>query len=263
MYYSIGAGNLYRVTSAATVWPNPVQGHGAYYISTQGNRYNRTDQLSVYCSEDPLVALTEGAYYQSMKWQNDIAYSRLKSITYPLRSEHLLWGFRVDPLPAVLDLEHTAAVVLFGFSPHMLLNPSREYTGTQGIADEVRGYAPPGGSSDPRPEGLKAPSVRTPRAGAFQPHQCCLFVRNMPGCLPYDQRSQLVAKMKLEFEFFAVSPVAGSVNFHSTVINWSRPKFRIAALPGEPRLSPIPGFDGRPNAKAIRLNRWYNLSIIY
>jgi len=175
MYYTIGHGNLYRITSAATVWPNPVRGHGAYYISKQGNRYNRPDQLTVYCSEDPVASITEGAFYQAIEWHSNMAYSRINAITYPLRSEHILWAFRIDLLPSVVDLESTEAIARFTYQPHILLNPSREYTRTQELADDVRAYTPPSGSPDPRPEGVKAPSIRTLRKGTFQPHQCaCL-----------------------------------------------------------------------------------------
>jgi hypothetical protein len=159
MYYSIGNGNLYRITSASTVWPNPVKGHGAYYISAQGNRYNRTDQLTVYCSEDPVVSLTEGAYYQAIEWHRKLAYSKIIPIAYPLRTEHIFWAFRIDPCPPVVDLERAAAIARFNYQPHVLLNPSKEYTRTQELADDVRAYFPPAGSPDLRPEGVKAPSV--------------------------------------------------------------------------------------------------------
>src|SRR5579884_3557225 len=236
MYYAIGNGNLYRVTSAATVWPNPVKGHGAYYISNQGNRYNRTDQLTVYCSEDPIVSITEGAFYQALEWHRRMAYSRINPITYPLRSEHILWAFRIDPLPSVVDLESAAAMARFVYQPHILLNPSREYTRTQELADDVRAYIPPPGSPDPRPEGVKAPSIRTPWGDPFQPYQLCLFVREMEGIVPYDRRSVLIAKLRIEFEFLAVTPVAGSADYHSVVIDWLRPRFRITPIAGEPSI---------------------------
>jgi len=264
MYYTIGNGNLYRVTSATTVWPNPVRGHGAYFISNQGNRYNRTDQLTVYCSEDPVVSITEGAFYQAIEWHRKMAYSRINAITYPLRSEHTLWAFQIDPPPPVVDLESAAAMARFVYQPHVLLNPSREYTRTQELADDVRAHIPPPGSPDPRPEGVKAPSIGTPRKGPFQPHQLSLFVREMNGIVPYDQRSILIGKCRIEFEFLAAAPVAGSANYHSIVIDWKRPRFRIAPIPGAPSVSPIPAFPTRPGSKVIHLNRWYrSISIWY
>ena len=94
MYYPIGPGSLFRVASdtSGNVWPDPVLGHGAYYVGINGNRYSRPDQLTVYCAEDPLVAITEGAYYQALKWQNDIAFYRMKGVNYPLRSAALALG---------------------------------------------------------------------------------------------------------------------------------------------------------------------------
>lgn len=263
MYYPIGPGPLFRVASATSgnVWPDPVLGHGAYYVGIDANRYSRPDQLTVYCSEDALVAVAEGAFYQALKWQKDIASYRMKEVHYPLRSEHLLWAFRIDPRPPVIDMESAPASTHFAYSPHLLLNPSRVYSGTQAVADDVRTYAPPPGSGQPKPEGLKAPSVRTPYAAGFQPHQLALFVRDMPGSVPFDQRSQLVAKMKIEFEFFTHSPIA-SVTYQHARINWSAPKFRVTAIPGEPSLSPIPAYQGRPNARTYSLNRWYRIGIV-
>ncbi len=164
MYYPIGEGPLFRVASASSgnLWPDPVLGEGAYYVEREGNRYSVAHQLTVYCGEDPLVAITEAAFYQALNWQQDIASSRFKAVTYPLRSEHLLWAFRIDPRPPVIDMESPMASRRFAYSPHVLLNPCRMYTATQAIANEVRTYPPPGGSGEARPEGMKVPSARTP-----------------------------------------------------------------------------------------------------
>jgi hypothetical protein len=105
--------------------------------------------LTVYCAEDPLVAITEGAFYQALNLQKEIASYRTKAVTYPLRSEHLLWAFRIEPRPAVIDLESPLASTHFAYSPHVLLNPSRHYSGTQAIADDLRTYSPPPGSGQP------------------------------------------------------------------------------------------------------------------
>jgi hypothetical protein len=264
MYYPIGAGPLFRVASATSgnVWPDPVLGYGAYFVGIGGNRYSRPDQLTVYCAEDPLAAITEGAFFQALKWQEDIASFRMKDLTYPLRSEHLLWAFRIHPTPPVVDMESALASTCFEYPPHVLLNPSRLYRGTQALADEVRAYAPPAGSGQPRPEGLKAPSVRTPYVGAFQPQQLALFVRNMPPLEPFDKRSDLVAKMNIEFEFFTRSPPT-SVGYEHARIHWAAPKFRVTAIPGEPSLSPIPAYAGRPKPRTYSLNRWYRINIVF
>jgi len=186
----------------------------------------------------------------------------MKAVSYPLQSEHLLWAFRIDPQPPVIDMESLLASNHFAYSPHVLLNPSRIYSGTQAIADDVRTYTPPAGSGLPRPEGLKAPSVRTPYEAGFQPHQLALFVRNMPRSVPFDHRSQLVARMRIEFEFFTHLPRT-SVAYQHARIDWATPKFRVTAIPGEPSLSTIPAHLGRPNARFYSLNRWYRIRIVF
>lgn len=265
MYYPIGNDPLFRVASATSgnVWPAPVMGHGAYYVERGGNRYSGPHQLTVYCAEDPLVAITEGAFYQALAWQNEIASSRMRAVSYPLRTEHLLWAFRIDPPPPVLNMETALASNLFRYSPQVLLNPSRVYSATQAIADDARTYNPPAGSGTPKPEGMKIPSVRTPFANGFQPHHLALFVMNMPGTVPFDQRSNLVAKMKIEFEFFTAQPPPVSVRYEDARIAWSAPKFRVTAIPGEPRLSPVPAYPSRPNSRTYRLNQWYQIRIVF
>jgi len=264
MYYPIEHGPLFRVASfsSGNMWPDPVMGYGAYYVPREGSRYSGPHQLTLYCAEDPLVAVTEGAFYQALKWQHDIASFLMKAVTYPLRSEHLLWAFRIDPRPAVIDMESALASNHFGYSPHLLLNPIRAYSGTQKVADDVRTYTPPSGSGLPIPEGMKVPSVRTPCVRGFQPHHLSLFVNIAPGSAPYNQRAQLVAKMKIEFEFLTHSP-PNFVAYQSPRINWSAPRFRVTPIAGEPVLSPIPAYPGRPHARAYALNRWHRIEIAF
>lgn len=264
MYYTIGSGPLFRVASATSgnVWPDPVMGQGAYYVGREGNRYSSPHQLTVYCAEDPLVAIAEGAYYQALNWQKEIASSRTKAVKYPLQSEHLLWSFRIDPIPSVIDMESPLAINHFAYSPHVLLNPNRTYIDTQEIANDVRTYTPPIGSSQPKPEGMKVPSARTDYKNAFQAHHLALFVVNRDGSVPFDQRSQLVAKMKIEFEFLTHSPIT-SVAYQHARIDWTTPRFRVTAIPGEPSLSPIEAYIGRPKSRSYILNRWYKIGIVF
>ena len=96
-------------------------------------------------------------------------------MTYPLVSDHTLWCFTLDPAPVVIDLEHPQAQHTFQYPPHVIYNPSlnprhgvqivgqppsRDYFGTQALADDIRAYVPHAGA---RPEGVKAPSVRMRR----------------------------------------------------------------------------------------------------
>jgi hypothetical protein len=263
MYYPIGRGNLYRVTLENTIWPDPVRGVGAFYLPQGGNRYNAVHQVTVSCSEDPWVAISEAAFYQALKLREAIASSLVNAVTYPFRSRHTFWGFQINPLPPVIDLENPIAAALFQYSPHVLTNPSQNYRATQQVANAVRAHTPPMGSADPLPEGILAPSVRTPKVGAYQPKQLALFVINRPGVVPYDQRSNLTAKMLLEIEFFAAAPVGGPVNFQRLAINWTKPRFRLSTIAGEPSLAPVPALAGRPGAVAIPLNAWRVLNICY
>ncbi len=263
MYYQVGAGDLYRVTAPNTKWPEPVQGLGAFYLLKGGNRYNAAHQVTVSCSEDPLVVITEAAFYQASNWRESIASSLINPVTYPLRSEHLLWAFRIDPPPSVVDLEDPIAVTHFGFSPQVVTNPGQNYRATQEVANSVRTFRPPVGSPDPIPDGVRAPSVRTPKMGMYQPKQLALFVTNRAGAIPYDQRSFLAARMRLEFEFLAAPPVGGEVTYQSVAIDWWRPRYRLSAIPGGPPIGPVPAFAGRPSARAIPLNRWLVASICY
>jgi hypothetical protein len=263
MYYPIGPGALYRVTRRETAWPEPVRGLGAFYVPPEGNRYNVAHQLTVSCSEDPLVAVTEAAFYQALHWRGAIANSLIIPVSYPFRSEHLFWAFRIDPLPPVIDLEDPIAIAQFGYSPHVLTNPGQDYRATQQVANSVRTYRPPLGSPQPKSDGVRAPSVRTPKVGAYPPKQLALFVVDRAGAVPYDQRSSLVARMRLEFEFIAAPPVGGSVTYSSVAINWPKPKYRLTAIPGEPSVGPVPALAGRPGGRAIPLNRWLSLTINY
>ncbi len=178
-----------------------------------------------------------------------------------------IMAFRIDPRPPVIDVEHAAAGVAFGFSPHVVTNPGQNYRATQDIADLVRDFIPPVGSPDPIPEGVRAPSVRTSKVGAYQPKQLALFVmeKNPPAPHPpivfFDQRSNLSAKMRLEYKFSAAPPANGPVDYQSVAINWTKPKFRLSTIAGEPSISPVPALAGRPGGNPILLNRWYAVTI--
>jgi hypothetical protein len=75
------ATRLYRVTRPDETWPNPLLGLGAYF--TRGGRYNRPHQQTIYASEDPLVAITEAAFYQALDWQRRIALHHFLPVGHP------------------------------------------------------------------------------------------------------------------------------------------------------------------------------------
>jgi hypothetical protein len=257
MYHPIAPGTrLYRVTRLGEAWPNPLLGLGAYF--THGGRYNRPHQQIVYASDDPLVAITEAAFYQALDWHRRIARHLFLPVGYPLESEHWLWCFTIDPAPAVIDLLHPGAQHQFPHPPHLALTASQQYDGTQALADAIRAYIPPVGSVHARPEGLRAPSVRTPPARAFQPTQFALFVMDPAIHQPYKDRAVLAEQWKLTFEF-QEPPPRHAVSYNSTRIDWSSPRFRL----GGPAAATIPAFVARPHARPYRRGRWYRLVINY
>jgi hypothetical protein len=254
MYYHVHPGTrLYRVTSLSTDWPLPLRGLGAYY--TKGGRYNRIGQPTVYCSEDPLVAIVEAAFYQAREWHEKISVFRVNPVAYPLITIHRLWCFSLETSLPLIDLTGPNVFRVFRFSPHMLLNPSQIYAATQDLADEIRALIPPAGSDDPRPEGLKAPSVRSPTWGVMQPWQLALFVSDPSILVPFQDRATLVDRWDLSFEFLEAR-TRQSVNFNSESIDWQRPQFR---LDGSGTLATE--LLGLRRSKIVRPNRWHTLRI--
>ncbi len=98
MYYRLAVGApLYRVTSPGVGWPNPVRALGAFY--TRGGRYNGPSQPTVYCTEDPLAAIAEAAFYEALERQYKISRHRNLAVTYPLVSTLTFWAFSLSPAP--------------------------------------------------------------------------------------------------------------------------------------------------------------------
>ena len=87
MYYTLNAGaRLYRVTATNTDWPTPLLGQGAFF--NHGGRFNRAAQATVYCSEDPLVVITEQAFYQALDWHRAISSQRLNPMAFDFNSSY-------------------------------------------------------------------------------------------------------------------------------------------------------------------------------
>ena len=271
MYHPLAAGaRLYRVTGPGSDWPTPVLGAGAYY--TKGGRYNRVDHHTVYCSEDPLVVLAETAFYQALDWQRRTSLNRTTPLTYPFVSRHRLWCFAIDPAPPILDLENPIAPHQFQFSPNLLFNPSlnprdgitlqgqvpsRDYTGTQELADEIRAYNPAAaGLLDPRPEGIKVPSVRLEKQDNFQPHLIALFLGVSPDQIPFCDRSNLLGQWELELEFLQKSPRA-PINHASGRVDWRRPRFRLS----DAGAAILPAYASRPAAVAYDPGSWHDFEV--
>ncbi len=195
----------------------------------------------------------------------------MNPVIYPLVSDHKLWSFIIDPVPAIIDLEHAQSLALFQHTPHMLSNPSlppdrgthvpgqplaRDYFGTQNLATEVRGYTPPPGSADPRPEGVRAPAIRLKRIAGYRPHMLAFFVFHPTVHTLYENRSEMVLECDLQLRFLQLSP-RQEVTAQTVDIDWCNPPFRISG----PGAEVIPAYAPRPGAIAYRPNHWYKLSI--
>jgi hypothetical protein len=68
--------------------------------------------------------------------------------------------------------------------------------------------------------------------------------------------------MKIEFEFLTHAPTT-SVTYQHARIDWAAPRFRVTAISGEPSLSSIAAFQGRPKSRIYYLNRWYKIGIVF
>ncbi len=257
MYHLIAPGTrLYRVTRRGETWPNPLLGLGAFV--SRGGRYNGPHQATVYASDDPLVAITEAAFYQAQDWYRKIAFHHILPVSYPLQSEHWLWCFTIDPAPPLIDLLDPSAQHLFPHPSHLLLASGQQYDGTQKLANDIRAHLPPAGSAHSRPEGLRAPSVRTLRQGTFQPCQFALFVMSRAFHRPFEDRGSLVEQWRLTFEF-QEPPPRQPVSYNSTHIDWRGPRFRL----GGPSTATIPAFTPRPRPRPYQPGRWYRLVVCF
>jgi hypothetical protein len=254
MFYTPADGTLYyRVTQEGTLPASVLSGMGSYV--TLGGRYHRPHQRTVYASDDAIVPITEMAYYQVLEWQERIGSGRAgtpiplsKPIppAYPLVSSHLLWCFTLTKPPRIIDVDDPNAYTTFQHAPIEILNPGRAYETTQALADRIRAFTHP---HHPRPEGIKAPSVRTPVSGGYQPAQYALFVmsgRKLSG--------QIVGRADLTLEFLdqAGNPVSRSTR----VVAWVRPRFQLHGL-----YATIPAFTPRPGSQPYQPDQWYPIEI--
>src|SRR5262249_23837414 len=119
--------------------------------------YNVVLQQAAYVSDMLTVAVTEGAYYAALAWQEDISYHHGTPVNGPLVSRSLLWEFTLQAPAYVIDAEALAASL--AWPPHVLLNPRQPYGATQPLANVALSRPQPG-HAPPHP-GLKVPAVRS------------------------------------------------------------------------------------------------------
>ena len=206
---------LYRATIRGRSWGELLKGEGAYY--TNGGRYNAIDQLTVYASDDPVVAISECCYYEARAAQSAIGNNfHPHPSTYPLVSENILWCFTLVYPVMLIDLLSPLARKAFSYGRSILTIPSHDYGATQHLASTIRGYPNP---AKPIAGGLRAPSAR-----AVNPHgaatQIVLFPR-----MGREIKAVKIERCNLTVQFLddAGKPVTTETEY----IDWSNPRIQI------------------------------------
>lgn len=258
-YHLPAATVLYRVTSwDRKKWPDDVvSGNGAKY---RHGRYHVANQRTVYASDDPLVPITEMAYYLADELQEllgtDPYHGRRYRANFPLARPFRLWSFAITAPLNLVDLEHGTASLSFGHSRHILLNPCREHRdptrmwNTQAVSNQVRLLTTPS-----TPDGIQVPSVRTPRQGPYQPHQQAIFVDSRP------LTASRAGLWKLVIEFLESS--GNPVTPNSIDIDWATPRFTLTRPRTGAPVGPVPAFPLRPGAVPFLPNQPYSIPINY
>ena len=205
---------LYRATSRKTKWGQVLTGEGSHF--TNGGRFNFIGQPAIYASDDPIVAISELAFYQAKTWQGKIGETRSPSgSTFPLVSGHRLWCFSLISATQIVDLLDDNSKINFSFSRLPLVNCGQAYGGTRELANDIRAYPDP---KKPVALGLRAPSVRS-LGSHMVPTQIVLFPR--PGA----HSATKIERCELTIEF--LDDQANPARPDSQDIAWDRPRFRI------------------------------------
>ena len=242
---------LYRVTRIDDDWADVPLGKGAFF--SVGGRYNTAGQPTIYASEDPLVALTEYAWHNSLALTETLGGLH-PQITYPLTASAKLWRFQFNTAIILADLTSQLASQQLGFPAHMPWNPHpKQYAASQAVATRLWSH------QQPRPEGLLAPSIRMPVASAYQPMQVVLFaLPTLPGVpKTLAERAILLDNWEVELEMATLvnsSPVT-QIDSH---IAWSKPWCRLTGT-----TAVVPKFAGRPRGSPLAVNTWFTLDVCY
>jgi RES domain len=254
---------FYRAADRGLRWSQILTGLGAFLGNKKTGRYHGSRQRTVYAASDPLVAITEAAYYEALGVQWRIGTTILSQTHRlpPLRARSFrLWAFRLDPPPTVIDLEDPGAQPIFNHPPFVLRNPTaNDYRPTQDLMDAVFNLPP--NAAGQKAWGVKAPSARTPRVALgppgqwFSPFQYAFIVQ------PHQQRlpATRLDSWDLEVEFLDLDTQA-PVTAHTTAVDWERPRFNLVPRAGAPT---IPAFVGRPGALAYPPNVPHPIQINY
>ncbi|MCU0704552.1 MAG: RES family NAD+ phosphorylase [Fimbriiglobus sp.] len=244
------AAPLYRVTRTEDTWDDVLLGAGAFH--GDGGRYSLSGQPTVYASEDPLVALTEFGWHAGLTLSETLG-GHTPTLNYPLLTSAKLWRFHLNTAVALADLTSPVAALQLGFPAHLPYNPHPHlYYSTRTIATKLRAH------KNPRPEGLLAPSVRTPVSGPYSPKQVVLFVLPAPTVVSHSlaQRATLLDQWDVEMEFGTAGTHA-SVMVADPLIAWSAPWVRLSGS------NPVPKFKTRPGSKPLSTGSWFTLDVRY
>jgi hypothetical protein len=249
---------LYRAAPLNLNWHQILTGMGSYSGTPPQGRYHSPRQPTVYASPDPLVAITEGAFYEALDRQKKVGTTVLAhqhQLAPFLGRTYRLWAFRLNPPPTVIDLEDPMALQAFGHPPFVLRNPSSQfYLPTQQLIDAV--FSHPANAQGQKAWGVKAPAVRTPRVRHYRPYQYVFILQPNQKRLP----ATALASWELEVEFL---DLAGQpVTRHTSLVDWRRPRFRLVPRRGAAGAG-IPAFAERPNATAYQPDQWYRARIVY
>jgi hypothetical protein len=245
-------------------------GLGAFYGRQYGGRYNASRQTTVYTASDPLVALTERTFYEALTWQEQLASTLLPNLPQPpvrppLVATFRLWSFRLNRPLTVVDVEDPVALAAFRHPPYILRNPSHQfYLPTQNLMDAV--YHHPPGPQGQMGRGVKAPSVRTPRTGGFQPYQYVFVLTPAQQALAADIEASWTVDVQFCDEAGGVPPPGQqgqAVTLHTGHINWRRPQVRLRARYGATATAALLGNPHRPGAAAYPVNTWHTIEIDY
>jgi hypothetical protein len=122
---------FYRVTAAHRPWSDVLTGRGAFYGHPHGARYNASRQTTVYTSTDPVVVITEAAFYQALLWHARIGSTVLRNqhlVSPPFVSTVRLWSFRLTRIAHRLvfgcpDYKTTPILVKWARSNPSVRNP--------------------------------------------------------------------------------------------------------------------------------------------
>ena len=255
---------FYRAADRRLRWPQILTGLGAFLGNKKTGRYHGSRQRTVYAASDPLVAITEAAFYEALGVQYRIGTTSLPHAHRlpPLTAVSFrLWAFRLDPPPTVIDLEDPGAHPIFNHPPYVLRNPtSNDYRPTQDLMDAV--FNLPANAAGQKAWGVKAPSARTPRAPAVAPPGSWFYPFQYAFIVQHNQQRLAATRLDswdLEVEFMEQDTHA-SVTVHTRAVDWQLPRFNLVPRAGA---GTIPAFAARPGAIDYSPNVWHSIQINY